>query len=205
MTMSDLQTEIFTKVLPKMQSLTQLNFDDPDQPEIPVAPEKLTNNELIFAWVKQHPASYVKDVCIAFAGKIDYDSVQSQVHALAARGILHKVVCSSTGKLMYSAAMEAYPRSPRMKAIAKMNEARTALGKEELARRISEGHKANRQAEAEKKLEPTKKKVILIKRRVDTPEPEAAPAVQVTPVDLNKLSIVQARKLYDELKQIFGA
>jgi hypothetical protein len=69
-----------------------------------------------------------------------------------------------------------------------------------MARRIAEGHKANRQAESEAALEPIKKKIVMIKRRVAEP-----PAVSVTPVDLNTLSIVQARKLYDELKQIFGA
>lgn len=203
--MSDLRTEIFTKVLPKMQSLTNLTFDDPEQPEVPATPEKLTNNELIFNWVKEHPASYAKDICAEFADDINYDSVQSQVHALAARGILHKVKCSSTGKFMYSAAMDAYPRSPRMDSVVKMNAARAKIGKEELARRISEGHKANKQAEAEKQLEPTKRKVVMIKRRMNTWNPETTPAVQVTPVDLNTLSIVQARKLYDELKQIFGA
>lgn len=200
--MSDLRTELFTKVLPKMQSLTNLTFDDPDQP---MEPAVLTNNELIFNWVKEHPASYAKDICTAFADEINYDSVQSQVHALAARGIFHKVKCSSTGKFMYSAAMDAYPRSARMDSIAKMNEARNKLGKDEMARRISEGHKASKKVEAEKQLEPTKRKVVMIKRRMNTWDPETTPAVQVTPVDLNKLSIVQARKLYDELKQIFGA
>lgn len=202
--MSDLRTEIFTKVLPKMQSLTNLNFDDPEQPEVPATPEKLTNNELIFNWVKEHPASYVKEICTAVADDINYDSVQSQVHALSTRGILHKAKCSTTGKFIYSAAVDAYPRNARTEAINKMNEARRKLGKDEMARRISEGHKANKKVEAEKQLEPTKRKVVLIKRRVNPPT-EVAPTVQVTPVDLNKLSIVQARKLYDELKQIFGA
>lgn len=197
--MSDLQTEIFTKVLPKMQSLTQLNFDDPEQPLIE-EPAKMTNNEIIFSWIKEHPASYVKDVCAAFEGKIDYNSVQSQVHALSGRGILHKAECSTTGKLMYSVAVDTYPRTARSKSIAIMQAARAKLGKEEMARRIKEGHKANRAAEAETKLEPTRK-IVVVKRRVNPPEP----TVQVTPVDLNTLSIVQARKLYDELKQIFGA
>lgn len=198
--MSDLRTELFTKVLPKMQSLTQLNFDDPEQPVVE-ASTKMTNNEMIFLWIKEHPASYVKDICAAFVGKIDYGSVQSQVHTLAGRGILHRAECSTTGKLMYSAAVDSYPRTARAKSIAIMQAAREKIGKEEMARRIREGHKANRQAEAETKLEPTKRKVVLIKRRVAPPEP----AVAVTPVDLNTLSIVQARKLYDELKQIFGA
>ena len=191
--MSDLRTELFTKVLPKMQSLTNLTFDDPEQPET----NKLSNNELIFNWIKEHPASYAKDICSALVDEISYDSVQSQIHALAVREILHKVKCSSTGKYMYSVAVDAYPRSGRTESVAKMNEARAKLGKEEIGRRIAEGHKANKKAEAEKK-------VVMIKRRVNPPT-EVNPTVQVTPVDLNKLSIVQARKLYDELKQIFGA
>lgn len=205
--MSDLRTELFTKVLPKMQLLTKhtaldnLSFDDPDQPEVPATPDKLTNNELLFNWIAKHPAAYIRDICDAFEGQIAYSSVQSQAHSLAARGILHKVECSSTGKLMYSTAVATYPRSDRANSVAQMNAAREALGKDEIARRISEGHKAKHVSKVEKKHEPSKK-IILLKRR--TPEPVTPPAVQVTPVDLNTLSIVQARKLYDELKQIFG-
>ena len=190
--MADLRTELMTKVLPKMKTLEQLTFDDPDQPEVPAIPEKLTNNEIIFNWISQHPASYAKDICAALVKDVNYDSVQSQIHALSIRGILHKAKCSSTDKYMYSTAVAAYPRSARMGAIAKMNEARSKIGKDEMARRISEGHKANRHVAAEVKLEPVKVKAIV------------APTVQVTPVDLNTLSIVQARKLYDELKVIFG-
>jgi len=198
--MSTLRAELLTKVIPKMQSLTQLNFDDPDQPLIEEQ-TKLTNNEMIFNWIKEHPASYVKDVCNALDGKIEYNSVQSQVHALSERGILHKAECSSTGKLMYSAAMDAYPRSPRMKAVAKMQEGRAKIGKEEMARRIAEGHKANKAVEVAPKRE-----IRIVSRTTGQQiSPKPAPTVQVTPVDLNTLSIVQARKLYDELKQIFGA
>ncbi len=198
--MSDLRTELFTKVIPKMKQLTELNnltFDDPEQP---MEPAVLTNNEMIFNWVKEHPACYSADAVAAFRGRITDSSVVSQLYTMEKRKLLHKVMCSSTGRYMYSAAVDAYPRAARADAVAKMQAARAKLGKEELARRIAEGHKTNRAVDAETKLEPTKKKVVLIKRRVAEP-----PAVTVTPVDLNTLSIVQARKLYDELKQIFGA
>lgn len=198
--MSDLRTELFTKVLPKMKQLTELNnltFDDPEQPE---TPSKLSNNERIFNWVKANPACYAVDVAKAFDGDIQNSSVISQIYTLSERKLLHKTKCSTTGRFMYSAAADAYPVNTRANATAKMLAARDKLGKEEIARRIKEGHKASKQAEAEKQLEPTKRKVVLIKRRVAPPEPTAA----VTPVDLNTLSIVQARKLYDELKQIFG-
>jgi hypothetical protein len=206
--MSDLRTEIFTKVLPKMHSLTKptdlnnLNFDDPDQPLV-AEPIKLTNNERIFDWIKDHPACYGSAVARAFNGDIIESSVISQLYTLEKRGLLHKAKCSTTGKYMYSTAVDAYPRAVKADVVAKMHEARAKIGKEEMARRISEGHAANRLAEAETKLEPIKKKIVL--RRKVTGEQVSPPAVQVTPVDLNTLSIVQARKLYDELKQIFGA
>lgn len=202
--MSDLRTELFTKVLPKMQTLTKptnldnLTFDDPEQPEVPVQPGKLTNNERIFEWIKDHPACTGAEVIKAFDGEIVGSSVYSQLHNMTSRGLLHKAECSSTGYLIYSAVGDKYPRAKREGAIAKMKEGRLKLGAAEISRRISEGHIANR-----KPAEEPKRKVVLIKRR--TPDAVATPAVQVTPVDLNSLSIVQARKLYDELKQIFGA
>ena len=198
--MADLQTELFTKVIPNMQSLTNLSFDDPEQSEVPVETTpfyKVTNNEVLFNWVKEHPACYAADVCKAMEGQISYSSVQSQLFALARRELLHKATCSTTGNYIYSVAVGTYPRLSRMGQIAKMQEARSKLTREELAARISEGRKAKKQVEAPA----PKKKIVLIKKEA----PVAAPAVQVTPVDLNTLSIVQARKLYDELKQIFGA
>jgi len=204
--MSDLRTELFTKVLPKMHSLTKptsldnLTFDDPDQPLV-AEPIKLTNNERIFDWIKAHPACYGSAVARAFDGDIIESSVISQLYTLEKRGLLHKAKCSTTGKYMYSTAVDAYPRAVKADVVAKMHEARAKIGKEEMARRIKEGHAANRQAEADTKLAPVKKIVL---RKKATGAQVSPPAVQVTPVDLNTLSIVQARKLYDELKQIFG-
>jgi hypothetical protein len=196
--MSDLRTELFMKVLPKMHSLTKLDFDDPEQPLVPVAPatEEISNNERIFDWIKAHPACYTGTVVKAFEGDIPAVSVTSQVYTLANRGLLHKTRCSTTGKFIYSAAVDFYPRANKAAMLAKMKAGREALGKEEMVRRIQAGHAAK---QAEKQPAPTKKKIVLVKK--ETP----APTVQVTPVDLNTLSIVQARKLYDELKQIFGA
>lgn len=200
--MSDLRTELKNKVIPKMQSLKDLTFDDPEQPKVPVTPplEKVTNNELIFNWVKDHPACYGKDVARGMAGKVTEKSVLSQLFNLTERKLLHKVTCSTSGLMMYSAAVASYPRSTKANLVAKMHEARAKMPAGEIARRISEGHRRNKLAEADKQLEPVRK-IKLVKKT--PPKPDVA--VQVTPVDLNTLSIVQARKLYDELKQIFGA
>lgn len=201
--MSDLRTELFTKVVPKMSQLTNqtldnLTFDDPDQPDVPAQEAEITNNERIFNWVKAHPACYSKDVAKGFDGVISSSSVMSQLFNLTERGVLHKTVCSSTGSMIYSAAVDSYPRSSKAKRVQQMFDARNKLPAGELARRISEGHKRKK---AEAATSTLAKKIVLVKK----PEQPATPAVQVTPVDLNTLSIVQARKLYDELKQIFGA
>lgn len=199
--MSDLRTELFTKVLPKMQSLTKhtelnnLSFDDPEQPEMPVeptvTPTKLSNNELIFNWIKEHPACYGTSVSNGFRGRIPASSVISQLNALSRRGLLHRVKCSSTGNYMYSTAQEAYPRDSNK--TLRLRKASEALGTEEMGRRISLAWQAKAK---EEKIPRNKEKKVA---------PVPVPTIQVTPVDLNTLSIVQARKLYDELKQIFGA
>jgi hypothetical protein len=200
--MSDLRTELFTKVLPKMQSLTKptelnnLSFDDPEQP-LEVTPEILSNNELIFNYVKEHPACYGADVAKHFSGRIAASSVISQVHTLTRRELFHKVKCSSTGYLMYSAAVESYPRAKGTERTARLISAMAKMTPEERGARIKEGHRKAKLKQAEQQLEPVKRVAEVVK--------VAAPTVQVTPVDLNTLSIVQARKLYDELKQIFGA
>ena len=209
--MSDLRTEIFTKVLPKMQSLTKptelsnLNFDDPDQPmaATPETPEILTNNELIFNFVKNHPACYGATVAKAFEGRINNQSVLSQVHTMSRRGLFHKVKCSTTGWLMYSVAVDAYPRAQPTESTARLLAAMAKMTPEERSKRIREGHRKSKLKQAEQKLA-EKKKIVLVKKTTGE-QVSPPPAVTVPPVDLNTLSIVQARKLYDELKQIFGA
>lgn len=192
--MSDLKTELLTKVVPKMQTLNNLTFDDPEQPLATETPEILSNNELIFNYVKEHPACYGADVATHFTGRISSSSVLSQIHTMARRGLFHKVTCSSTGRLMYSTAADKYPRAKSTERTARLLAAIAKMTPEERSARIKEGHRKAKLKQAEKQLKPAKQIAA---------KPE--PAVQVTPVDLNTLSIVQARKLYDELKQIFGA
>ena len=203
--MSDLRTELLNKVVPKLKTLEALNFDDPDQPITApvemVQPDKLTNNEIIFNYLKDHPASYARDISDALEKQITPSSTMSQLFNLASRGLLHKVECSSTGLMMYSTAVAEYPRSTRASLVNNMFKARAALPEGEMGRRIKEGHKKKKEGEADMRLETVRRRVTNAKK--SAPEPVAA--VSVTPVDLNTLSIVQARKLYDELKQIFGA
>ena len=202
--MSDLKTELLTKVVPKMQTLNNLTFDDPEQPLVTETPEILSNNELIFDYVKEHPACYGADVAKHFTGRISSSSVLSQIHTMSRRGLFHKVKCSSTGHLMYSAAVDKYPRAKSTERTARLLAAIAKMTPEERGARIKEGHRKAKLKQAEKQIAEKKKKIVLIKKSTGE-QVSPPPAVQVTPVDLNTLSIVQARKLYDELKQIFGA
>lgn len=201
--MSDLRTELFTKVIPKMQTLTKptelnnLNFDDPEQP-LEVAPEILSNNELIFNYVKAHPACYGADVAKHFTGRISTSSVLSQIHTMTRRELFHKVKCSSTGYLMYSTAVDAYPRAKGTERTARLLAAIAKMTPEERGARIKEGHRKAKLKQAEQQLTPTKK-IVLIKK--DTQE-------QVTPrpagINIDLLPLSEARRLYDELRKVFG-
>lgn len=202
--MSDLRTELFTKVIPKMNTLTKptelnnLNFDDPEQP-LEVAPEILSNNELIFNYVKEHPACYGADVAKHFTGRISTSSVLSQIHTMTRRELFHKVKCSTTGYLMYSTAVDAYPRAKGTERTARLLAAIAKMSPEERGARIKEGHRKAKLKQAEQQLAPTKK-IVLIKK--DTQEPVAPRPAAGINIDLLPLS--EARRLYDELRKVFG-
>ena len=189
--------------LTKPTELNNLNFDDPEQP-MEVAPEILSNNELIFNYVKEHPACYGADIAKHFTGRISASSVLSQIHTMARRELFHRVKCSSTGYLMYSTAVDAYPRAKGTERTARLLAAIAKMTPEERGARIKEGHRKAKLKQAEQQIAEKKKKIVLIKKSTGE-QVSPPPAVTVTPVDLNTLSIMQARKLYDELKQIFGA
>lgn len=202
--MSDLRTELFTKVIPKMQTLTKptelnnLNFDDPEQP-VEAAPEILSNNELIFNYIKTHPACYGADVVKHFAGRIPEASTLSQLHTLARRELLHKVKCSSTGYLMYSTAVDAYPRAKGTERTARLLAAIAKMTPEERGARIKEGHRKAKLKQAEQKLAPVKK-VVEVKKEEQAPfAPRPA-----TGINIDLLPLSEARRLYDELRKVFG-
>lgn len=202
--MSDLRTELFTKVIPKMQTLTKptelnnLNFDDPEQP-LEVAPEILSNNELIFNYVKEHPACYGSDVVKHFTGRIGGQSVLSQIHTMARRELFHKVKCSTTGYLMYSTAVDAYPRAKGTERTARLLAAIAKMTPEERGARIKEGHRKAKLKQAEQQLRPIKN-VVLVKKDTQervVPRPTAG-------INIDLLPLSEARRLYDELRKVFG-
>lgn len=179
--MADLQTEIFTKVLPKMQQLNNLTFDDgPDaSTEVVVIDEDppASETERIYRFVRDNPGSRSSVVAAGCPG-IRADGVSTRLNQLSKRGLIKK--------------------EGRYPALYTVTGAPYVVMTEEM--RVSNMLNARSQR---KHLGRSKKK--------PAPEVQVAPvaaptpAIQVTPVDLNNLSIVEARKLYDELKQIFGA
>jgi len=184
--MADLQTEIFTKVLPKMQQLNNLTFDDdPDtgpNHTVEVVSETSTTNMTALVWefVSKHPRCSVKEI----AAHLGNDKgVSTRVNQLRDRGFI--TTDYSEFPQRHSVTDKLYAVPTREEQTARMVAARAVWLKNVKQRQ--------KKAKAKAKVEPTK--------AVAAPAPDTKPT---RVVDLNNLSIVEARKLYDELKQIFG-
>jgi hypothetical protein len=179
--MSDLQTEIFTKVLPKMQSLTNLTFDDGPDATVEVVSEAFTTNITAMVWefISKHPKCSVKDIS-AHIG--DDKGVSTRVNQLRSRGYIETDYSEFPHR--HSVTSKPYATTTREEKTARLMAARAIWAKNVGMRK---------QEKAKAKAKP--------KKEVAAPKPEARPT---RVVDLNNLSIVEARKLYDELKQIFG-
>lgn len=179
--MSDLRTEIVTKVLPKMQSLTNLTFDDDPNATVQVADVPLATNmtDQIWRFVKANPSSTVKDISNHIG---DDKGVSTRINQLRNRGYIKTDF--STFPHRHSVDKE-YTGVNKEERTARMLAARAVWAK-------------NLQG----KLPKNKPKKPMGRPPHAKP---AAPAVKPSRVvDLNNLSIIEARKLYDELKHIFG-
>jgi hypothetical protein len=177
--MSDLQTEIFTKVLPKMK-LNELKFDDDADATVEVQAEQPTNNvtERIWRFIRDNPGCTSGDI-----NKSEPDNaggVSTRIAQLKLKGYVRGT--DEYPMKLYVA--KQYTGTSAEDKIARMNAARAA------------------------KLENLNNKSAKTKKKRGRPTKESMQQpVQAKPsrvVDLNNLSIVEARKLYDELKQIFG-
>lgn len=178
--MSDLQTEIFTKVLPKMKTLNELKFDDDVGATVEVAtePDAANVTDAIWRYVRDNPGCTSADIGRNVDGL--NGGVSTRINQLKSKG--------------YVRATDDWPM--------KLYVAK------EYAPLTKEQRTANMMAAREKWLEAARSKPKVKKvRGRPRKEVKAAPAPTPKPsrvVDLNNLSIVEARKLYDELKQIFG-
>jgi hypothetical protein len=177
--MSDLQTEIFTKVLPKMK-LNELKFDDDVGATVEIEVEQPTKNvtERIWRFIRDNPGCTSGDI-----GKSDPDNaggISTRINQLKMKGFVR----GTDEYPMRLYVEKQYTGTSKEDKVARMNAARAA------------------------KLGNLKNKPPKVKKKMGRPTKESMQQpVQTKPsrvVDLNNLSIVEARKLYDELKQIFG-
>jgi hypothetical protein len=177
--MADLQTEIFRKVLPQMR-LNELKFDDDvgTTTEIKVETEKETTNqtELLWRYIRDNPGSSASDVTNA-KGITDYKNVATRINQLAKRGVLRQD--TSDHPIKNYVVDKFYPRISKDEKLARMNAARATL--------------LDKRARGEGKP----KKVKKMGRPIGSGKP--------TPNSIIKaMSVLEARELYDQLKQIFG-
>ncbi len=178
--MSDLQTEIFTKVLPKMKLNELKAYDDDGEATVEVAAEEPTNNvtERIWRFIRDNPGCTSGDVTKHEPNNAG--GVYTRINQLRLKGYIR----STDEYPMRLYVVKPYTGTTKEEQVARMNAARTA------------------------KLENLKNKPPKPKKKMGRPTKAAMQQpVQTKPsrvVDLNNLSIVEARKLYDELKQIFG-
>lgn len=178
--MSDLQTEIFTKVLPKMKLNELKAYDDDGEATVEVAAEAPTDNvtERIWRFIRDNPGCTSGDInkhAPHTAG-----GISTRINQLRVKGYIR----STDDYPMKLYVAKLYTGTTKEEQVARMNAARTV------------------------KLEGLKNKPPKAKKKMGRPTKAATQQpVQTKPsrvVDLNNLSIVEARKLYDELKQIFG-
>lgn len=87
--MADLQTELFTKVLPKMK-LNELKFDDDvgTTQEVQVQTEKPTTNqsEIIWRYIRDNPGCSAGEI----TGVDDKNNVATRIRQLVKRGIVRQ-------------------------------------------------------------------------------------------------------------------
>ena len=177
--MPDLQTEIFTKVVPKMR-LNDLKFDDDANTTVEVVDEQAAANvtEAVWRYVRDNPGCTSAEIGRNVDGL--NGGVTTRIAQLKKKGYI-RATDDWPMKLYVDKPYAPLPREVRIENMMKAREKWLET-------------KANK---------PKVKKVRGRPRK----EVKAAPASTPKPsrvVDLNNLSIVEARKLYDELKQIFG-
>jgi len=123
--MADLQTEIFRKVLPKMQQLNNLTFDDDvgTTTEVKVTTEdtKISQTELLWQYIKDNPGSTAPGM---FKARVidDYKNIATRVNQLAKRGLLRQDINSHPMKNYV--VDETYPRVTLEDRLQRMQNAR---------------------------------------------------------------------------------
>jgi hypothetical protein len=186
--MPDLQTEIFKKVLPNMNNLNNLKFDDTpgEEPEVVYSAGMQTPNasKALWEYVKANPNQLLVDIVKSFTS-LDKAGISARLVQMRHRGNI--IATASNMGLRYKVAHDTYRAMTYAESLAKAHAAKAAA-------------KAAKAAAKAAKKTPAPKTVT---KKAPVDKTEVTPSLNVTSL-LDTMSIVQARELYDQLKKIFG-
>ncbi len=182
--MPDIQTEIFTKVLPKMQ-LNNLNFDDDVGTQQTVTVEtsdkSLSVMQQIWEFVHVNPGLTAGQISKQMDGQT-HTGISTRLNQLLKANKLMRTKKPDESYRWFSIG-DTYPRMDKSASLALAVKAR----QEKLARKAKAKAKKVAKAVAPQAAAPTP---------TNTWDVDAM---------LSKMSITQARGMYDALKKIFGA
>jgi hypothetical protein len=182
--MPDIQTEIFTKVLPKMQ-LNNLNFDDDVGTQQTVTVEtsdkSLSVMQQIWEFVNVNPGLTAGQISKQMDGQT-HTGISTRLNQLLKANKLMRTKKPDESYRWFSIG-DTYPRMDKSASLALAVKAR--------------------QEKLERKAKAKAKKVA----KAAAPQVAAPAPTNTWDVDmmLSKMSITQARGMYDALKKIFGA
>ena len=190
--MPDLKTELM-----KIQPLTSLNFDDEGENTVEVVSAPTTETtetsvtRQIWEFVKLHPGCSVKEIA-RDVPSVDAAGISTRLNQLMRRGMITRSINPVTGKHINHAAAAEFVSMSREDRMVRMKEGRAAWVKQQAVK------KARRDAKAEAKK--------------NAPAPIAPPVVAPAqiPTDMSdvdvfvsRLTVADARNLYDALKRVF--
>ena len=188
----------------KIKPLAQLNFDDEGENTVEVVNAPIIETveateasitQKIWEYVKLHPGCSVPEIA-AGVDSADSAGVSTRLNQLMRRGMITRSINPATNKYMNHATTDEYVSMSKEDRLVRMREGRAAWVKQQQTRR------AKLEAKAKAKME----------KYMRVPTPEAAPAPVVVPetapladVDLfvSRLTVADARNLYDALKRVF--
>lgn len=181
--MADLQTELL--------KLNNIRFDDDEDPMPANAPAVVVDDQGVmfnathaaFEYIKSHPNS-----TSAAVSKHLGREVSARIHVMYNRGQLDRVL--RNGVYHYYAAAPTYEVTSREDRVRQMHEARRAKVEARRARKAKKAEKAQAQAQA-------------LQQPKAAPQPQPQTPMQVDDF-LEKLTIVQARAIYNRLAELFG-
>lgn len=179
--MPDLKTELFTKVIPNMHTLSNLSFDDAvaSQEQTIVIEQEDSSKpvvERVWGVIYQNPGRSCGELYELAKGFIKRADITTRLSQLTSQG---RIIRSGPyGEFRYTAVGDSYRRMTNIEAIQRAQQAKIAKLKNKAVKaQIARAHE---------KLKP--------------PITHAAPKK----IDLDQLTLGEAKELYAQLKQLFG-